>query len=399
MKPSTLARPKHHLKHDRTYDLLRRLYQPHEMPKALHAFRHGWRKQVAFVCATLLNRRVAKKGFVGEATAHRRHEIMMLSFQQLREMGYKFEYITQFATRHADALFQRWADERLSASTITNRRTVLAFFTECIHKPGIIQQKENFARHGVDPALLARSTVTKVDKSWSGGGVDLAHVLRCADERDARIGLILRAMLAFGLRVLEAVRLQPHEADKGSILASRDAQALDIDKGTKGGRHRLVPIDTPALRALVDDMKRVVPPGDSLSGKHRKLDAALRWYYREIAKLGITKDQLGVTSHGLRHEYVHQRLAEQGVTAPVKAVKVARPKKSRDEVRQARRSVAELVGHSRPTIITAYSGSFVRSPVLPTESVEVAPLAPTVVPPSLPPLSPVPTGQPSPSAA
>ncbi|MFO0157703.1 MAG: integrase domain-containing protein, partial [bacterium] len=90
-----------------------------------------------------------------------------------------------------------------------------------------------------------------MDKSWSGGGVDLAHVLRCADERDARIGLILRAMLAFGLRVLEAVRLQPHEADKGSILASRDAQALDIDKGTKGGRHRLVPIDTPALRALV----------------------------------------------------------------------------------------------------------------------------------------------------
>lgn len=145
-------------------------------------------------------------------------------------------------------------------------------------------------------------------------------------------------------------------------------------------------------------MKRVVPPGDSLSGKHRRLDAALRWYYREIAKLGITKDQLGVTSHGLRHEYVHQRLAEQGVTAPVKVVKVARPKKSRDEVRQARRSVAELVGHSRPTIITAYSGSFVRSPVLPTES-EMAPLAPTVVPPSLAPLSPVPTGQPSPSAA
>ncbi|MFM7460861.1 MAG: tyrosine-type recombinase/integrase, partial [Burkholderiales bacterium] len=367
-------------------------------------FTRGWKQQLAFLFNTLLERRAHRTGYVSEKTADNRRQVLFQVFEQLREDGIKLRYVTHLKGRHINHLLQRWDREGLANSTIQERVSHLRFFCELIGKAGMIQPKENMALHGIEPSRLKRDLVTNADKSWSAKNVDITNILKQADQRDPRLGLILRAIAAFGLRVKEAVRLPPHEADQGNVIAALDVEALDVVHGTKGGRHRLVPVDTPELRALVDDMKRLVPPGDSLSGKHRKLDAALRWYYREIAKLGVTKDLLGVTSHGLRHEYVHDRLEVQGITAPVKLsnagaqTKVARPKKSRAEVMKARRVVAEITGHSRTSILPAYAGSFVRPPQPPAEPDGVMALPKPDVPPTAPAASSVTIGQRPPAA-
>ncbi|MCA2999932.1 MAG: integrase domain-containing protein [Rhodocyclaceae bacterium] len=362
-------KPDHHIKDQRTYDWIRRTFVGNaQVEKAIRAFKAGIDDQLNFLFDELLNLRAMRRGYVGDETVDSRRQVLFQAFKQLREDGIKLRYITELKGRHVTHLLQRWDREGLANGTIQTRITHLRFFVEVIGKPGLIQPKAKIAANGIAPTRVTRESVTNVDKSWSAKKVDIPTMLKQADLQDVRLGLILRAIAAFGLRVKEAVRLPPHEADQGSVIATLDVQALDVIHGTKGGRHRLVPIDTPELRALVDEMKRLVPPGDSLSGRHRKLDAALRWYYREIAKLGITKDQLGITSHGLRHEYVHDRLEMQGVIAPVKAMNVdepttaARPKMSRKEIMVVRRAVSESIGHSRPSMITAYSGSFVRPP-------------------------------------
>lgn len=364
---------KHAIKDQRTYDWLRQTYVFDELEEAIRAFTRGWTSQLSFMFQNVLERRSSRSGYISDKTGDNRRQILFLAFRQLREDGIYLRYVTHLKGRHIAHLLQRWDREGLANGTIQERISHLRFFARLIHKAGMIHSKAKIAANGIAPSRVNREAVTKVDKSWSGKTVDIATLLHKADQHHVRLGLILRGIAGFGLRVKEAVCLLPHEADKDNDSRPAKDQVLRIVHGTKGGRPRTVPINTPELRALVDEMKRVVQPDDSLSGKSRSLEAACKWYYRQMRKLGITKDQLGVTSHGLRHEYVHQRLAERGVTAPVKAATAdesnqgGSPIKSRKEVMEVRRQVSNMVGHSRPSIITAYSGSFVRPPSPATE--------------------------------
>ena len=74
--------------------------------------------------------------------------------------------------------------------------------------------------------------------------MDVAAKLAEVTAKDARVGLQMALQAIFGLRAREAMQLRPHIADKNTYLA--------LTVGTKGGRDRVVPIDTPEKRALVD---------------------------------------------------------------------------------------------------------------------------------------------------
>ncbi|MDR9017492.1 hypothetical protein FEP78_05064 [Burkholderia multivorans] len=86
------------------------------------------------------------------------------------------------------------------------------------------------------------------------------------------------------------------------------------------------------------------------------------WYYYVLAKHGVTKSGIGVTSHGLRHEYLqtlYERVAE--VPAPIKG-SPARPDPAAHE--DAKRRVVEAAGHSRPSKANAYLSTFARQATL-----------------------------------
>jgi integrase len=73
-----------------------------------------------------------------------------------------------------------------------------------------------------------------------------------------------------------------------------------------------------------------------------------------MTTLGVTRSALGVTPHGLRHEYAGDRYkAVAGVAAPVRGGMVPDP--ATDE--RARLQVAEELGHARLQIASAYLGS------------------------------------------
>lgn len=187
--------------------------------------------------------------------------------------------------------------------------------------------------------LLGRDVASNVDK---------VEIFAALDAIDHRYGLIFRMQDLFGLRRLEAICFRPHEDDRGDHLA--------ILAGTKGGRLRRVPVVTAEQRALVDECKAIAAREDSLSGKELPLKAARRRYKHYAEKLGITRARLGVTGHGLRHGYLHRRYRDAlGAEVPVRGGSERSPRGA--IARQAKRQLAEEMGHSRTSVLTAYSGS------------------------------------------
>jgi DNA-binding NtrC family response regulator len=128
-----------------------------------------------------------------------------------------------------------------------------------------------------------------------------------------------------------------------------------VTRGTKGGRPREVPIETKIgileeAAGLSNGLTGSTVPADRTLGQWRD------WYYYVLEKHGITKRGMGITSHGLRHEYLQTLYRDTtGVPAPIKRAD-ARPDPKLHE--EAMRRVVEAAGHSRLNKSGAYLSTF-----------------------------------------
>jgi len=88
-------------------------------------------------------------------------------------------------------------------------------------------------------------------------------------------------------------------------------------------------------------------------------------------KFGITKAKLGITIHGLRHQYAAERYEKfAGTPAPVRGGAPV----AREVDRAARLQVADELGHSRENVTGAYLGGILKQPA-PARSATSAPTA------------------------
>lgn len=139
---------------------------------------------------------------------------------------------------------------------------------------------------------------------------------------------------------------KPRRADKGSYI--------DVEDGTKGGRHRVVQIRTEYQRRVLDEAKAFVKGVNGHVGDpDRDLKSALRRFSYVMSKCGATKSGLGVTAHGLRHQGLNDLFEEiAGVPSPIRT---SNPKEvlaqaDPEKVEYARAVVSETAGHSRLSI-------------------------------------------------
>jgi integrase len=223
-------------------------------------------------------------------------------------------------------------------------------------KPGLVLPAESYVD---DPARVTRRQIATADKSWPAHGVDPDRAIEAIAAHDPWVGAQLRLARAFGLRIKEAVMIQPRLAERPAGDAGDPSGFvggnLEVARGTKGGRLRQVPIDTPAKRAALEAAKALLTSdAQFLANPTRSLVQNLDRLTNVMKKFGLTRKALGVTPHGLRHEYAGDRYeALAGVPAPVRGGPPPDP--SADE--QARRRVAEELGHSRPQILATYCGN------------------------------------------
>ncbi|WP_426105876.1 phage integrase N-terminal domain-containing protein [Pseudomonas sp. TWR1-1-3] len=304
----------------------------------------GWKSSLASVLKEHNSIKASDGTVASHETQHKRSTVLYQVFTDLREMGYKLDSVSQLKGRHVEALTRHWLSRELSSSTLQNRLSTLRTFTSWIGKEGMVESTERyFPNHEA-----ARTSINTQDKSWEANGVSATQKLDDLRALDERVALQVELQLRFGLRVKESIMLRPHLADKGSYLA--------VSIGTKGGRDRTVPIDTPERRELIDRAKAYADRRTaSTSDPSKSLKQALGHYSRIVAKAGLTKAQLGVTSHGLRHAFANERYTHySGSSSPIEGGNLRSHNWELD--RFARMAVVEELGHSREDVSTYYLG-------------------------------------------
>jgi len=300
----------------------------------------GWRASLA---AVLKESNGVKLGgsVAGAATQDKRADVLYAGFGRLRELGYRLDTVRSFREKHVEVLVKDWHAKGLSASTLQNNLSIFRTFAGWIGKAGMVRGIE----HYLGPGVAVRSSIAKEDKSWSAKGVDAAAKIAEVHGKDPRVALQLELSLAFSLRAREAMQLRPYIADKGAYLA--------VTVGTKGGRDRVVPIDTPDKRALLERAKAFCATrSSSTSDPAMRLHQWKNHYYHVVRSCGITRKD-GITVHGLRHQYANDRYKVLSrLDSPVRGG--AGMEKDIDQA--ARLIVAEELGHSRESVTTHYLG-------------------------------------------
>jgi len=187
------------------------------------------------------------------------------------------------------------------------------------------------------------------------GGIDKAVVVDCAQEIEVagylRESILVLVMREYGLRKREAMLL---DWNKKCQEAIQDGE-INIDRGTKGGRHkyvqRLVPLGSLAM-TLLERAKELQGEGNNLIPAGITLKSFMRRFRKYIhpflKKYGID------TSRDLRAAFACDAyFAETGYPAPVVAGTVVAP---RELDRKARLKISKLLGHFREAIVSAYIG-------------------------------------------
>ncbi|AOZ04241.1 Fis family transcriptional regulator (plasmid) [Cupriavidus sp. USMAHM13] len=274
-------------------------------------------------------------------TQERRMYTVCRSFVELREVGFMIESPHSLRHKHVQALVTRWVSAGQTGGTIENKLSHLKAFCQWLGKHDLIRALGDYtdrAAHG-----LIRSYVTTRDKSWEGNGVDAVALIAKIAEADARVAVQLKLQAAFGLRIEESFSLKI-----GTAL--RNLDTLRVVDGTKGGRAREVPV---RMRlGVLEEAATLVDPNSGSTTPSTYSIARWRSHYNAVLrKFGVCKAELGITSHGLRHEWMQALYKEAtGVDAPVKG---GRP----GDLEVHRQAIQEIIlsaGHSKAAKSGAY---------------------------------------------
>ena len=288
-----------------------------------------------------------RKRAVSTKTTDKYVESLTLFFQTLRQNeNIRLRNLSEVSTKHLAMCIRRWEEEGLSASTLANRMTCIRRFMRWVGKGGGIAPLKDMLSNP-ERGVRTYSAVTPLD--WESRGHLPDEKIAEVEKHCRYTAMHLRLQDAFGLRSAESLCLKPHESDTGDKLV--------VNRGTKGGRGRVVPIRTETQRQVLDAAKAMANPRTGLIGRNgHNFNAARNHYYYVLSKCGITRRDGGITAHGLRHGYSNTRYQEMtGHQAPVHGG--AQPE--REIELAARRKVSLELGHTRPQITTAYTGSVI----------------------------------------
>ena len=287
-----------------------------------------------------------KKSVVGTATIEARIYGITSSISTLFDLGFKLTTLQNVGERHIEALHSAWVEEggvhQLSVGRVHNLNVYLRLlFDVHFKKHGLVRPVSQHSKNCV------RTYIATHDKSWVGNGVDvhlLVNQIRDSSVEGRIVALQLELAWAFGLRVREAWMAHPVSLLEQAL----DGELMRIDRGTKGGRARDVPVtDLLQLDVLLRASDLARGAGSSMIPTKYNLAEWKGVFYRIMKTHGIVRSTddggLGVTAHGLRHQYMHafyQRLT--GHEPPIRSSQVIDP----DVHKACLKTLIEAVGHS-----------------------------------------------------
>lgn len=285
------------------------------------------------------------------------------------ELGHTFKTCDSIGEKQY-RLFAQWTmDAGLSAGTLGNVHSQLRHVINGVLGKGVTCIKPSAEYYG---DLTRRTHICESSKAWEdhaltdaeGEAVSPASVRARLAPFSEGAFLMLELCHRLGLRAKESLFFRPHRDVRDGLVVVRA-------EGAKNGRRReisldlLPPVERVELAGVLKRCAELVTDPDGTLLNPRAL--SIKWvrqrrklyYWLELA--GITKSQLGITVHGLRHGFL-QRSQEHLSGQPV-PVHGALSRSMVTELRPralnavARLLTSELAGHSRDGIGNNYYGS------------------------------------------
>lgn len=334
-----------------------------------------WKQIVSLLIKRHNAQHSAKHKGVSGKTMHDRECFYFAFFGDLRtHTSYRRVEPRRLRAAHVEAMAAVWADRGLSAGTLANYLSYLRTWCQWTSRSPLTVRNAA-AYYGETSPLAHRRQAAERDHGWLAAGVAFPQVRAELEALCPYVAIQTEFTQLFGARPKEARCVRPHEAViPCSVALPRDVDPafdathyLRLDAGTKGGRPRDVPITNEAQRALIARARALVRPGEHLGRPGFSLKANTAHFYTMLAKVGITRKQLGVTAHGLRHEFGNDAYEQRaGTPSPVRGGTA--PDRARD--REARTRVSRLLGHNRPEVASCYLGPS-RVAAAPASTIEV----------------------------
>lgn len=333
--------------------------------EAIKAHPNDPRRQMTYFLQDLdLQSFTGRKRVVAEKTRTAFGRTLMNIIQDLRKLNMPIQRIDEIGQRHAVVLTAYWANDLgHSSSTIQNKLSAIRKFCELIGKMEAIPKREKLyvalEAKGVEKSAVTRAQVTHGSKSWKAAGVDAQAIIEVVAVENPQEAILFELELHFGLRVKEALCFRPREAER------RDGIAINL--GTKGGLGRFVPfMKDPVKQAKQRDvLERARAWADKHNNKgemgyeRMTMEEARTKYYHVLRKYGINQKAMGVSSHGLRHQFAADMFEDiTGHRPPAEGEETpAWFKQNSELVDHAYKKVSEALGHWRKDISTAYLSS------------------------------------------
>ena len=251
----------------------------------------------------------------------------------LHELGFKGLRSTGLKRKHVVALVREWKRQGRSNGTMKNRMAHVRWWANRIGRSAVVPSNGALG-------IGNREYVTNEDKSVVLDPDKLALV------KDDHVAMALRLEETFGLRREEAIKFTPARDDRGDRIRLKGST-------TKGGRPREVPVLKDSQRKLLDEARRLAGSG-ALIPPERNYKQQLKIYESQTRAAGLYR------LHGLRHAYTISRYEElTGWKAP--AAGGPRQRSLTGARRridgEARRKIAEELGHRRASVVGVYAGT------------------------------------------
>lgn len=293
-------------------------------------------------------------------------QVLGQCIDQLQDMRRPVASILDIDQNRVCELIKLWYGEGISEGTVLERISCLRRVMELVGKHQVIPKGRAWERikasHGVPVVRKGRSIIAQFTKGWHDLGVDSSGLIAAVAAEEPVCGVQMEMMLLWGLRLNEAVQLQPEES------FDEVGQFLLVHRGTKGGKFRKVkfsPDDFTRARQL-DVIGRAIllarkHPKGILAIPRLRLDQMKNRLSGLARRQGVGKGTMGITLHGLRHQFANDLFrALTGLPAPclngLPAEAYSTPSAA-GLVRDAYLEISRQMGHERAAISGAYLGS------------------------------------------
>lgn len=314
---------------------------------------------------------------ISKNSRQERYLMIRKAFMLLHALGHPVTKLETLSRKRLRLLFRHWEAEGRSGSYLQNHAAALRFVCRRLRREEVFPSPTSALL--LDPKNWIRRRRTQENTVEAVNG-DLDSVLESLRNRDPVVAHMLELEMMFGLRVQEAVMFRAHAADQGDHLR------VDEGRGAKGNRPRCILLfdfvidrierstGTVIVRDVTvrEDAIELLETSKRLSAEHicadfpdgtlippsRTKKWAYNHYRRLVREAGMTKAQLGFTSHSLRHSYA-SRCYEVFSGGLVPGYRRGGPLPSKENVRldrAANQICALLLGHNDPSTTPTYVG-------------------------------------------